>query len=341
MIFKFAIDPGFLETARQQKLEDSVFEQHEQFLKMWCHYGALVSDIQLETFLNSQVSGMHQEIRKRWQEAIRQKNRFRRVEVNKVSKKPLWEVETSSDVEELNEQVQTVFVDQRKRPTLQQSWERDSEICSFQAPGRSNNLLVAQELDQVGISPIQREDLWQKYFQPLAEISQNVVIVDRYAVDNLIDFADPSKVKDVGGGMNFLFKKLTQLPSKITVKVIAAVLKRDGESSNYFPDLLDARRKDLDSNVNPYDLGSIRKLTFCLLPNSVFRDEVHYRFIRFDKTYISTDKGVSVFDLNFTNSEVQRATLKRYIYPDNVCQQAEKELDYQGAQNERNRIKFS
>ena len=39
MIFKFAIDPGFLETARQQKLEDSVFEQHEQFLKMWYTMG--------------------------------------------------------------------------------------------------------------------------------------------------------------------------------------------------------------------------------------------------------------------------------------------------------------
>jgi len=326
MIFKFALDPSCFESAHQKNLDDSVFEQHERFLEMWYRYGALVGDTNLHSFLDSQLRGMHQELRKRWQAAFKHDNRFRTLAVNQVSNKPLWEAEDGSDVQELSEQVQTVFVDQKKRNTFIRTWNKNSEICSFQSPSKSINHLDSQELDQIGITPMSQEKLWKKYFQPLAEISRNIVIVDRYAVNNLLETEESKKSRKMGGGMDFFLQKLSRLPKNHTVKIIAAALNLDGEDLN-FKDRLKARLSDLEHQIKSNQLGSVRKLIISLLPNPVFRDEAHYRFIRFDKTCISTDKGVSVFDVNGVSYEVQRATLKRYIYPGNVCEQAEDELE--------------
>jgi hypothetical protein len=338
MIFRFALDPGFFESARQHSLDDAVFEQHERFLEMWCHYGALVSDLALDTLLNQQLNGVHLEIRKRWQAALKQDNRYRRCSVAQVSAKPLWEAESGADVELLDDQVQTVFVDQHKRPILQQSWKQTSEVCSFQAPSRSEGFRISRALDEVGVAPMSREDLWEQHFRPLAELSRNVAVVDRYAVHRWLVQVDPEEPQD---GLSFLLQKLSELPKRCTVKVVSAALKRSSEESGYFPTLREARIRDMEDLMQHIPLGSIRKLTLCLLPNSVFRDDVHYRFIRFDKTFISTDKGVGIFDTSPEQPKVQRATLLRYTQLGNVCEQAEHELDRQGAQKPTNKRDFS
>jgi hypothetical protein len=333
MIFRFALDPSVLIKGHNNDnfFDETILEQHKKFLDTWLNYGTLVTDPDFDTRLRREIKNLSQDIRKRWQRALTEQNRYRIQEVPRICDWPLWEANTGEDVQSMDEEVKTVFVDQSKKNMLRHAWIHPTEICSFQAPSLSSSLNEVQRLDNEGISPMPREVLWSHYFEPLASQSRNVVLVDRYAIHRWLDFV-PERETDIRHGLDFLIRKISELPNPTTVKVIGAAITVTGEDWNGLRDLQARRFELVKQKMERYSLGNIRKLIFILLPNNVFRDEAHFRFMRFDKLFISTDKGASTFDVSTESPEVSSAILKRYTYPDNVCALAERELDKHGMQ---------
>ena len=164
------------------------------------------------------------------------------------------------------------------------------------------------------------------------------MIVDRYSIHRWLDgsFNESSPVN----GLNFFIQKIIELPDPPTIKVIGAALRFNDEEKHYrFRDIQEKRFDEIEHKMNNLSLGNLRKITFVLLHNNDFRDEVHFRFIKFDKLYIDTDKGVGTFDVTHESTEVKLGTLNRWYEPDNSCEKAEKELS-EKVQNPKNRRVF-
>jgi len=324
MIYRFVLDPDLFKQAQNIHGDDGVWQQHVSFLEGWREYGLLLGDYESKRKLLEEIKKLDQNLRKKWQEALKNNEYFRYKSVSCVSNKQLWNVKYSRDVKELNELIETIYVDQDKKGKILQEWDYTAEVCSFNALGQSRHYNHARSLDSLGIQKgTNLNDLWDKYFGKFVENSPFITIVDRYSISNWLGEKGKHK-KEKLPGLEFVLKKIATSDNPITVKIYSSVINKD---KTKYSELLEKQFNQIDKKMTKYNFGNIRKLKIILLHDSNFRDHAHFRFLRFKHTYITTDKGVSAFDSLRDMKAISGATLKRYTNRLNVCAVALKELE--------------
>lgn len=131
-------------------------------------------------------------------------------------------------------------------------------------------------------------DAWNERFASLAQHSQQITIVDRYAGD--------SHMKGFNG-LNRCLSEIDRCASKATVSILTGDAAEENFSRTEIAESLAALAKEKMAR------GGIRAAKLFVCPDrlfmggsrSVFPEGAHDRYIRFDHSVISLGLGVSVF----------------------------------------------
>lgn len=125
------------------------------------------------------------------------------------------------------------------------------------------------------------EALWTERFESLAQNSNNVVIVDQWAV------SDSSR-----RGLLNLLKRLDQDSNGCCVTIYSAI--KPLESQKRKKEIA-SLKKNLELYISKLNCNNIKSIKIRLFDQVDFNTYAHNRHIRFDSNVVSIDRGVSVF----------------------------------------------
>ena len=147
----------------------------------------------------------------------------------------------------------------------------------------------------------ERKDLWEKHFQRLAEFSQEIVIVDRYAMG-----------EDDIQGVFWLLERLTEIAKASKIQINAGLKSEKGQYRGRREIEGDFMRKFHNKHIIPTEVRLFDDW-------DTMRQNAHDRHIRFDNHVIGIGKGPA--DL-FNSEKISAGT---YVYPPKILERGEKE----------------
>ena len=128
-------------------------------------------------------------------------------------------------------------------------------------------------------------DVWKERFEGLAKTAAHIVIVDRYALNDLI-FTRAKRRQD--SGIETICRKLASLNVDAAVDVFSARMDSHGDESKY--------RQVLQDLFRDVPKGSLRAARFYLAENEHFKKKSHGRYLRFGQTVCRIDTGLNILE---------------------------------------------
>lgn len=289
MIVKFAIEPEALDDA-----QDDHFRMCRR--NFWNPYGALVDPIRGNASLLSRNSKYKNELQ------LAYKN-FRDqgwpLWIETAAPIPWDDIDACSDLAKYREQLDLALIEEVRADVfgVPQSDDKFSKICGEVDVARirhsnlSDRFKAAKDLSQAVI-PIGMplKDLWRERFQTLAMCSngnQQVTIVDRYISSNIWQ------------GHSELFRLLEFLREDSPGCVVTIF-----SSGRDAPNLNEVKER-LDNNIAVLRLSKdgIKRITFFMCHDDVFRKHAHERWMRFAGITCSIEHGIDIFRSDNVSSD--------------------------------------
>ena len=303
MLVKFAIDPD--------AIDDSTIKAHtRRLLKAWKRYGLLVYPAQCDRdVLRERVKKLRNPtVKKLWEmtwEQVRKYPRSYRWHSSREGIDIDWGriLDDSSALAVHHDNFEVALLDGGRAELLEIG---DGESKSFVCPHCENKVegVRLSEADQSKVfedsEHLSREiirihkpvkDLWQERFQPFAEHSRDVVIVDQYAVyDGTIE------------GLFRLLGLLAQSATGCDVTIYSAVPGKRAREEELRS--IEEKLTGESNRLKRKGRLGIKSIQIRLFPAHRFSTYAHDRHIRFDNNVFHIGRGIIVFRFK----DVQQAT---------------------------------
>jgi hypothetical protein len=194
------------------------------------------------------------------------------------------------------------------------------EICAPEYLSISSGVKKAIDSVHLGFHPEETPQvIWEKWFDSMASISKNIVIVDRYLITNSIFIED----KKLSGPQRFSY-------GNISVRrggALETFLKLLEKSIKNYPNvtIYSARLKDMDDALvndifckicRPFKDSKINSIKLHVVDNRRFTDLAHGRFFRFDDIGTTSEKGMEIFEEG--GGRQQQLTASRFLKSEKI-----------------------
>lgn len=278
MLVKFTIEPDALSDAKY----DHIFNLLKNH---WRPYGILVFKVSL---LDNALPSCDHNVKDLLKESYKN---------FKSTGYPLWlesnnidweNIDTPDDLARYHAKFELALIEETRAlefgvPEYKTKYCGSVEAAELRNVSASDKFETASQLAHLNIRRNTRVDtIWNKRFSRLAEVSEEVTIVDRYAAWN---FCDGNRKVE----LSKLFKFLDQDSRGCKVTIYSAL---DGDRYTINPDdIADA----LLVKVRDLQLTNIQEVILHMPSNDVFSDHFPDRYIRFDKITCIIGHGIEVF----------------------------------------------
>lgn len=284
MLVPFSLEMDALPV--EDSADAGVLNQHVNLIKLWHQFGILIlaRDPDAREYLRKIIEHMPQRFKTRWQKAL---TTCRRSDgpSNWQGIKMLREL---AELEPLKQSIDVFYLDPVTAQTVLNMDPKEPlcqhgslEICRFDTCNMSNVFGAAADNAEKPI--FDNEDItavWQQRFQSAAEISREIVIVDRYACNK------PDDIQ----GLRQLFINIDRDCNAAHVTIYAGFSREHGPNRSGL-DLFDQIYKI----KNEMARGGVNSCTLYCVEDYDFKKLSHQRFLRFDSIIFSIDVGVSLF----------------------------------------------
>lgn len=268
---------------------------HKSLLDVWRQFGLLTHDGEKfeQSRLRQAVQELPQALRSLWQEALE------RVPLCACSEK--WDGSvTPENLGSIRASAALALVDDTRaeaefglsegldQKMLPVNGASDVEICRLLAANQASAFKKAQSLSGVHIEAQEAfQEIWDARFQMLALAPiKRVVIVDRYAISQ--QFECPQTT--ISGLARFL--RLLDMHARGPRHVTLFAGWTQEINQKAMPDV----EQELREVMSRLAHHRINELNVVMLPNAVFRESAHDRFIRFDKYVWDVGIGLKIFE---------------------------------------------
>jgi len=281
----------------------SVNMLHKRLLDLWMQYGILVLPGMEGDFseLIDAISNLPHDAKTAWQHALKKKYHFRRrwASVNfgdLESEVSLRDIQDTEKLSPLSSEIDLLCVGDELRSLMlgipdgeeiSILDDHDMEICKLEFVDQTDSFQNAIILSSTPLTVGRRViDIWKERFQKFTIHSKNIVIQDRYCLEDIHKEHNGLKrcLSELSGDGNSLHVEVfCQAPSSISI-------------SNAF-ECLDTEWASLNSR------GGIRNLKITVVHGEQMALYAHGRYIRFDESVCTLDGGVRIFESSVINKE--------------------------------------
>lgn len=322
MIAPFALDP----TAVTADYGDPAVTRatHEQFLRVWREYGALVHGTGGDGtggIATAVAAIADQGLRTKWQAAIKHQTRSPAPE----GFPDLRSVEKADDLHSLERFVRVACLEPVRASCAgleDASTILDGstlELCRFDCTTSAHTFA---ELEELRNRPIHKGDdcgeVWRTRFAPLVTNCKTVTVIDRYCLEDHRRFVrDKDPVKDGVSGLRRLCQGVDGSGRPHILRIFASS-PEDGSMNE------DAAALLLQAEMDRLGAGGMREIQlFYSLSSRVYKDAVHDRSIRFDERVCQVGYGVEVLD----GRSVKKLCQFSMCFRDDGYRELERELE--------------
>ena len=304
MLTRFAIEPAALATSAKS-IQDARERQIRKtslrtLFDWWGRHGVLVDPRAGSTSVVSQVGNTELDpaLRDLWRVALTQMGDARRISSGGSDVGPPinWsDLEAPSDFRSCRDTIRLALVEATRATVLGiADQDDDSSTYSVTCCGVDVTELMtfhlSKEYDRVDTlssldisSNENREDLWEERFAELARTSAEVVIVDRYGLEDLS--ADRSEKRF----LTFLrFLERDARGCEVTLYTSCKAFSRDSS-------VVTRIDRELRNRITRLDPDRVRGVTVFLSPDDDFRRVFADRYIRFQQSICKIGHGLEIF----------------------------------------------
>lgn len=291
MLVRFAVDSDALASVGRATPWE-MYTIHQRLIRYWQQFGILVfpgDQISDSSFMQA-VRQLPDNCRKLYETAL--KNRRLRSLPGPVGWLGLSSAESEADLEPIMGQirvaaldaVRAAYVGLEDREISREILERHLEITRLESLDQTRHF---REIEASMQHPVQAgvevDHLWRSRFKDFAAHARQVVIVDRYAGENLYPGRDRGLLK--------VLQLVDQAARRATVTVFTGWKQNSAES------VLSELQQFRSTR------GGVQHRKLYVIPDDVFggqspdvvRGGAHDRYLRFDHTVVTLGIGVSVF----------------------------------------------
>ena len=280
-IVNFALDTTALE-AKDPDAE--VIGRHRRLLRAWRNHGCLVHDDGALRRMKAHLESLPADLRREWVQMI--KHSF-----TKRSQLPSSDLTQADQIEHLTTcEYDVACLEEARSLVLGLAHDQlcrnlgNIELTRYQHLDETEAYQSAVDWSQ---SPIPqgtpRQELWRKRLEPLAIATNEVAIVDRYAINSA---CKPQRQQNCG--IRNLLLHLDASPSKASNVTLIS------EESVDPPHSIDATIKWIGDLVSGLSRGGVRKVTLYTCSGDLFKETAHDRQIRFGSHVVEIGIGLEV-----------------------------------------------
>lgn len=297
MLVPFALDARAL--AETAVAPDESRAAHERMIDLWRMYGLLIFSGEKWTpsELGKAVAELPVDARKLWQEAI---SLYKwRLRAGPSGWKGLEAASRLTDLDAVEGTVQAAVLSHARAtdlgipPGKMFVRHRSLQVGRYRSADRLPVFQEAMERSQEGIAEgVPIKDVWKSHFWPVASIADSVVVVDRFAGNNLLRNGGKS-------GVAQLLARLGGMTNIRAVKVFCSPQKdREGRE-----DKPEQYAGALSHYASTWALPRKVPITLYVPSEPYMRKIAHARWIRFNTTVLEVDLGMELLDGDKTARE--------------------------------------